>query len=348
MPPRCTATAPPDLGIASNGVAVATEFEVLAGSSSRTLVVRLGGVEIASWSAGGLSTTAPYAVQVSNVANRVAVRVDRAGGWPQGAYNWAIDYADSSGSVSASGRFAVVTVTPAVLAPAPNQSGVSRRPSIYASYNVSGGTPYGVDLQIDGSQAERPDFEHTAGGSGTLVYGSARHRRSFRWGARVSVVARPGVKYGDDVFRTAYEYSWTVAEKPASRALSETGMSPLRDPVAEALRQLGAHHLRPRPSSPPLSTVLRRLLQRSTVGQLAPVDVRRDIVPLYPEDDPGDTALKAFIREAAPLWGSLLAVYGPAEEQDALATAWASRHPVEQTGALALLLFYAIEGYDAV
>lgn len=90
------------------------------------------------------------------------------------------------------------------------------------------------------------------------------------------------------------------------------------------------------------------MLQRSTIGQLAPLSVRRTPVTLCPEDDPGDRSILAFVEACTPLWGALADTYAPVEEREAFDDAWKSGHPVEQAGALALLLLYAIEGHDAV
>jgi hypothetical protein len=139
-----------------------------------------------------------------------------------------------------------------------------------------------------------------------------------------------------------------IGERPASKAVSASGTDPLLNPVAEAARQLAAIYLRPRPTSPPLGTALRRILQRTTIGQLAPDAVRRTPVVLFPEDDPGDAALRTLVEGTAPLWGALLSTLAPEEEREALDDAWRSGHVVERAGAISLLLLYAIEGRDAI
>lgn len=345
---------PPSLTIVSTGTVVTTEFNTTPGTPKRELTWRVDGAPIATWSGGLLTMTPPYVVTLSNTSSRVAATLERTGGWPTGARVWEIEYVDTEGSVSATGRFAVVSVTPAVFAPRAGQSGVSRRPTIYASFDFSSGTPAGVDLVIDDLSAvvegvvTRPHFEGTSGGSGTRAYAGVQPRRGFRWGAQVTVRARPRVTFAGYTYASAYDYVLTVGEKPPSPSVASSGHEPLVDPVAEAARQLAANHLRPRASSPPLGTALRRVLLRSTIGQLAPGSVRRTAVALSPEDDPGDGALRAFVTAAAPLWGALLATGASPEERETLDEAWRSGHVVERAGALCLLLLYAIEGHHAL
>lgn len=350
MNPSLASFSPENRVLVAPGVQVFAAFTTSSGTTGRSITVKINGVSVATWAGGVVTSTPPYVLTVSNVPSRVAVTLDRTGGWPAGAYSWVVDYADSAGITDAFAAFAVTTYTAAVFAPSQGQTGVSRRPSVYASFDISAGTPLGVDLYLDGEPLVeggalvRPSAEGATGGSGTRVFAGARPRRGFRWGSRVTVTARPRVGFGGVAFLGSYEYALIVGERPASPSAAASGGTPLEGPVAEAARQITATYLRPRAASPPLGTALRRVLGRSTVGQLAPAAIRRTPVALYPEDDPGDAALIGLARAAAPLWGALADALAPPEEREALDAAWRSGHPVEQAGAVCLLVLYGIEG----
>lgn len=239
MSPSRVSQAPADFTLAAASAQVTAEFATTPGSSARVVTIKVGGLSIATWVGGVLTVTSPYVVTVSNVPSRVAITLDRTGGWSAGAHSWVVDYSDSDGSANAHGSFAVVTVTPAVISPAPGQTGVSRRPTIYVSFDLSAGTPVGVDVFLDGSAAVRPHFEVSSGGSGTRSYAGVRPRRGFRWGSRVVVRARPRVAFGggpiprgvpvrDDRRSPACErsnrhYRWNAVEQPRGRGCSAAG-----------------------------------------------------------------------------------------------------------------------------
>lgn len=354
MNPVLILYSPEDRTLVAANTQIAAAFTTGNGATGRNVTVKVNGVSVATWTGGIITSTPPYVLAVSNVPSRVAITLDRTGGWPAGAYSWVVDYEDSDGSAEAFAAFAVSTYTPAVFAPSQGQTGVPRRPSVYASFDISAGTPLGVDLYLDGQPLVeggvlvRPGVEGATGGSGTRVYAGARPRRGFRWGSHVTVIARPRVGFGGAAFLGSYEYALTVGERPASPSVASSGGTALEGPVAEAARQIAATYLRPRAASPPLGTALRRVLGRSTIGQLAPSAVRRTPVTLYPEDDPGDEALIGLVRASAPLWGALCDALAPPEEREFLDAAWRSGHPVEQAGAVCLLVLYAVEGRDAV
>lgn len=349
-----TSQAPPGLTVQGSAVALQAVYAVTPGSTSRAFTVTVDGVARASLSGGSTTVSSGFSLVLSNTSDRVVITLSKDSGWATGAHAWSISYTDSTGTATATGKFAVVDVTPAVISPAPGQTRVSRRPLIYASFDLSTGTPQGVDLRIGGSDAvvagavRWPAFVGATGGAGSRAYASVQSRRGFGFDATIEVEATVRLSFSTDVYTWSYAYSVSIGERPPSRTHINSGMAPLSNPMGEALRLIAAEHLRPRGASPPLGTALRRVLQRCTIGQIAPASVRRIPVELQPEDDPSATALIAFVESAAPLWGGLLSLFAPQPEQDALTDAWRSGHPIERAGALCLLALYAIEGSDGV
>lgn len=320
------------------------------GTTSRSFTLTLNGVPILTWVGGVLTVSAPYVADFSTSADTLSLSFTRTSGWVSGtAYVWSTAYSDSAGAgEAASGRFARVPYT-ATLHPTPNQSAVSPRSPITVLADFDHGVGLGVDVTVGATVAvasgvfNAPDYTGRSGGAASQGWAFVSRRRSFAWGARVTVRANVRVSIASLEYSEAFSWSFDVAERPPSPRWADaprTGGAIEGNPVVVALFQIASASLLTRGTSPHILTMLVDLALHSEVGQLVkPLLAGMSVPPeLYAEDLPSDEALRSFVSRAQPFWRTALQIAGPPEEREALQRAWASDHTIEQAGALAIIL----------
>lgn len=346
MAARVDSAVPKDLSVVEGADAIDVTFVTDEAPTGRALDVFVNAVQVLNWSAGVATVAGGYAADVLLGYRSMTVRVTRVGGWtPGAAVAWEAAYGDDATStVTTTGRFVRATFTPARRVPSAGARGVSRRVEVFRSYDVSAGTPGGVDLEVGGDsavldgEAVRPNFTGTSASAGSRVYATTTRRRDFRWGETVTVVARPRVVVSGLVYRGRDETSFIVSGKPGAGARVDGESSPL-PPIARAVQEMVFATFRTRPESPDPKDAIIHFVQRSTLGNLARARGRDDVfVVPQPEDIPSDRAILQLLLDYAPLRRTFVEATAAPEDRAALEEAWNSGHPVEQLASVLYLL----------
>ena len=354
MMPSLSSLLPVDLSLVQAADIFGIELDVASSSTSRTLSMVINGVSVLSWALGVVTTKPGYTGSATEEPTKVIVNLSCDGGWPLGESTWDTAYSDSDGSVSTHVRFARTNTTLAISAPFDGQAGTPRHPHIYIAYDVFPGTAVGMDLDVDGQAAitrglvMAPAFEGSSGAVGGHVFAGVTSRRAFGWASSVAVVAKPRVSFSGNTYTGRLPYTFTTADAPGSVTWAPDPPA-LENPVAEAVRQRAASTLRKRGVAPSLLTACVFYLMRSDIGRLATAySPRGAFVSLRAEDLPSSDEIIELVRDVDPLWRALVGTECPSEDVEAVNNAWQSRHPVEQLGALCLLIFYALGGRNGL
>lgn len=347
MSARAETSAPEDLTVVEGADPIEVTFVTDEAPVNRVFNVLVNASSVLHWEAGSATVAGGFVADVTLGHRSAVVRVTRVGGWtPGAAVAWSATYEDdATAPVGASGRFVRATFTPVRRVPAAGARGVSRRVEIFRSYDVSAGSPRGVDLVVDGDTAveggepARPNFTGTSASAGARAYATVTRRRDFRWGQLVQVVARPRVYVSGLVYRGRDESSFVVTGKPGpgpSIGQIETGPSP----IVQAVREMVTATFRTRQETPDPKDAMVHFVLRSTLGNLLRSATRDELILTpQPEDIPSDRAILQLLADYAPLRSTFVAAAADPEDRAALEDAWRSGHPVEQLSSVLYLLF---------